>query len=122
MAETLSPPSDRPTCTRTRRASVAAPDTWKAFKHKGAPRGTPKASSLSRLRYRSKIPVRNRRTSSEQAENAAKEHESLSEYMPNTEIFPSTCTSSVYYKRKASVLDSMSEGLACTPLVNQAPW
>eukprot|EP00731_Ephydatia_muelleri_P015038 Em0008g758a len=29
--------------------------------------------------------------------------------MPNTEIFPSTCTSSVYYKRKASVLDSMSE-------------
>ena len=122
MAETLSPPSDRPTCTRTRRASVAAPDTCKAFKHKGAPRGTPKAASLSRLRYRSKISVRNRRTSSEQAENAAKEHESLSEYMPNTEIFPSTCTSSVYYKRKASVLDSMSEGLACTPLVNQAPW
>ena len=36
MAETLSPPSDRPTCTRTRRASVAAPDAWKALKHKGA--------------------------------------------------------------------------------------
>ena len=69
MAETLSPPSDRPTCTRTRRASVAAPDAWKAFKHKGAPRGTPKAASLSRLRYRSKIlPVTNRRTSSELAE------------------------------------------------------
>ena len=69
MAETLSPPSDRPTCTRTRRASVAAPDTWKAFKHKGAPRGTHKAASLSRLRYRSKIlRVTNRRTSSELAE------------------------------------------------------
>ena len=36
MAETPGPPSDRPTCTRTRRASVAAPDAWKAFKHKGA--------------------------------------------------------------------------------------
>ena len=36
MAETLSPPSDRSTCTRTRRASVAAPDAWKAFKHMGA--------------------------------------------------------------------------------------
>ena len=62
----------------------AAPDAWKAFKHKGAPRGTPKAASLSRLRYRSKIlPVTNRRTSSELAENAAKELESLTEYMPN---------------------------------------
>ncbi|KAL5469087.1 hypothetical protein EMCRGX_G030283 [Ephydatia muelleri] len=98
MAETLSPPSDRPTCTRTRRASVAAPDAWKAFKHKGAPRGTPKAASLSRLRYQSKIPVRNRRTSSEQAENAAKELESLSEYMPNTsDIESRTLALRLYY-------------------------
>ena len=78
QSQTQSPSSSR----ATRRNSVAASVVWKALKRKRAQR-SPKAASLSRLCCRSKIPIRNRRTSSELAENAAKELESLSEYMPN---------------------------------------
>ena len=78
QSQTQSPSSSR----ATRRSSVAASVVWEALKRKGAHRGSPKAASLSRLCCRSKIPIRNRRTSSELAENAAKELESLSEYMP----------------------------------------
>ena len=78
QSQTQSPSSSR----ATRRSSVAASVVWEALKRKGAQRGSPKAASLSRLCCRSKIPIRNRRTSSELAETAAKELESLSEYMP----------------------------------------
>ena len=78
QSQTQSPSSSR----ATRRSSVAASVVWEALKRKGAQRGSPKAASLSRLCCRSKIPIRNRRTSSELAENAAKELKSLSEYMP----------------------------------------
>ena len=79
QSQTQSPSSSR----ATRRSSVAASVVWEALKRKGAQRGSPNATSLSRLCCRSKIPIRNRRTSSELAENTAKELESLSEYMPN---------------------------------------
>eukprot|EP00731_Ephydatia_muelleri_P024605 Em0016g876a len=76
QSQTQSPSSSR----ATRRSSAVV---WEALKQKRAQRGSPKAASLSRLCCRSKIPIRNRRTSSELAENAAKELASLSEYMPN---------------------------------------
>ena len=79
QSQTQSPSSSR----ATRRSSVAASVVWEALKQKRAQRGLPKAASLSRLCCRSKIPIRNRRTSSELVENAAKELASLSEYMPN---------------------------------------
>ena len=75
QSQTQGPSSSR----ATRRSSVAASVVWEALKRKGAQRGSPKATSLSRLCCRSKIPVRNRRTSFELAENAAKELESLLE-------------------------------------------
>ena len=79
QSQTQSPSSSR----ATRRSRVATSVVWEALKQKRAQRGPPKAASLSRLCCRSKIPIRNRRTSSELAENAAKELASLSEYMPN---------------------------------------
>ena len=70
----------------TKNYSAAVSVVWEALKRKGAQRGAPTAASLSRLCCRSKIPIRNRRTSSELAENAAKELESLSECMPNISV------------------------------------
>ena len=60
QSQTQSPSPSR----ATRRSSVAASVVWEALKRKGAQRGFPKAASLSRLCCRSKIPIRNRRTSS----------------------------------------------------------
>ena len=78
QSQTQSPSSSR----ATRRSSVAASvRSLGSFEAKGSSEGSPKAASLSRLCCRSKILIRNRRTSSELAENAAKELESLSEYM-----------------------------------------
>ena len=69
QSQTQSPSSSR----ATRRTSVAASVDWEALKRKGAQRGSPKAASLSLLCCQSKIPIRNCRTLSELAENAAKE-------------------------------------------------
>ena len=80
QSQTQSPSSSR----ATRRSSVAASVVWEALKRTGAQRESLKASSLSRLCCRSKIPIKNRRTSSELAENAAKELESLSDTVQKT--------------------------------------
>ena len=66
QSQTQSPSSSQV----TRRASIAASVVWEAIKRKGPQRGTPKAASLSRLRCRNKIPIRNHRTVSELVENA----------------------------------------------------
>eukprot|EP00731_Ephydatia_muelleri_P036854 Em0338g5a len=80
------------------KSSVAASVVWEALKQKRAQRGSPKAASLSRLCCQSKIPIRNRRSTSELAENAAKELESLSEYMPDiSDIEARTLALRLYY-------------------------
>ena len=71
------------------------------------------SASLSRLCCRSKIPIRNRRTSSELAENAAKELESLSEYMPNISYIEArTLALRLYY------MEVVSEGKSPTNAQN----
>ena len=94
QSQTQSPSSSR----ATRRSSVSASVVWEALKRKGAQRGSLKATSLSRLYCRSKIPIRNHKTSFELAENAAMELESLSEYMPNiSDIEARTLALRLYY-------------------------
>ena len=68
---------------------------------------------MSQLCCRSKIPIRNRRTSSELAENAAKELESLSEYMPNISYIEArTLALRLYY------MEVVSEGKSPTNAQN----
>eukprot|EP00731_Ephydatia_muelleri_P024586 Em0016g857a len=94
QSQTQSPSSSR----ATRKSSVAASVVWEALKQNRAQRESPKAACLSRLCCRSKIPIRNRRSTSKLAENAAKELESLSEYMPNiSDIEARTLALRLYY-------------------------
>ena len=106
QSQTQSPSSNR----ATRRSSVAASVVWEPLKRKGAQpqRGSLKAASLSRLCCRSKIPIRNRRTSSEHfADHILGIRRRF--FFHHLHV----------YNRKASVLASIS---AYTPIVTRVPW